>query len=79
MRVTSSVVVSSAVGPDLIVVSFAGDRGRAGNRRRRIGQRPHACHRGNKSRTVIRHARDRGSLALAQLATPVAMIEQALR
>jgi len=36
MRVTSGVVVRSAVGPSLIVVSFTDDHDLAGHRRRRI-------------------------------------------
>jgi hypothetical protein len=68
--------VSNAVGPSLIVLSFAVDRDRAGHRRRRITRRRHACHRVKKTWTLIRHACDLGlSDALAALALVVAMIE----
>jgi len=60
-------------------VSFAVDRDRAGNRRRRITRRAHACHRGKKTWTVIRHACRLGlANALAASALVVAMIEPAL-
>src|SRR3990167_6628118 len=66
MRVTSGVVVSNAVGPCLIAVSFADDRDLAENRRWRSIGRAHACHRGKKTWTVIRHARELGpALSLA--------------
>jgi hypothetical protein len=59
-------------------VSFAVDRDRAGHRRRRITRRAHACHRGKKTWTVIRHARDLGlTNALAAVTLVVAMIEPA--
>lgn len=56
-------------------MSFAVDRDRAGNRRRRITRQAHACHRGKKIGTVIRHARA-GGLAntLAASTLVVAMI-----
>jgi hypothetical protein len=71
--------VSNAVGPSLIVVSFAVDRDRAEHRRRRITRRSHACHWVKKTRTLIRHACDR-RLAEALAARPlvVAMIEPTL-
>jgi hypothetical protein len=80
IRVTpSAVVVSNAVGPSLIVVSFAVDHDRARNRRRRITRRKHACHRVKKTWTVIRHARHLSLAdALAAGALVVAMIEPAL-
>jgi hypothetical protein len=60
-------------------VSFAVDRDRARNRRRRITRRAHACHRGKKTWTVIRHACRLGlANALAASALVVAMIEPAL-
>jgi hypothetical protein len=60
-------------------VSFAVDRDRAGNRRRRITRRGHACHRVKKTWTVIRHARDFGLPdALAAGTLVVAMIESPL-
>jgi len=69
--------VSNAIGPSLIVVSFAVDRDPAGHRRWRITQRAHACHRGKKIRTLIPHARADGRLASALPAGSlvVAMIE----
>jgi hypothetical protein len=60
-------------------MSLAGDRDRAGNRRRRITRRRHACHRVKKTWTVIRHARHRGLAdALAANALVVAMVEPTL-
>jgi hypothetical protein len=68
--------VSSAVGPSLIVLSFAVDRDRTGHRRRRITRRRHACHRVKKTWTLIRHACERCLAdALAAIALVVAMIE----
>src|SRR5437588_4431561 len=78
MRVTSGVVVKSAVGPCLIVVSFAGDHDLAGNRRWRTIGRAHACHRGKKTWTVIRHARELG-FARAPVALAITMVEPPLR
>jgi len=79
IRGSPSVVVSKAVGPSLIVVSFAVDRDRAGHRRRRITRRAHACHQGKKSWTVIRHACCLGlANALTAGALVVAMIEPTL-
>jgi hypothetical protein len=77
MRVTSGVVVKSAVGPCLIVVSFADDHDLAGNRRRRTTGRAHACHRSKKTWTVIRHARELG-LAIAAVLLAITVIEPAL-
>jgi hypothetical protein len=60
-------------------VSFAVDLDRAGNRRRRITRRAHACHWGKKIRTVIPHARALGlAAALAAGTLVVAMIEPTL-
>jgi hypothetical protein len=80
IRVTpSGLVVSNAVGPSLIVASFADDRDRAADRRRRIIQRDHPCHRVKKTWTVIRHARELGLAdSLAAGALVVAMIEPTL-
>ena len=68
--------VSNAIGPSLIVVSFAVDRDHAGHRRWRITRRADECHEVKKFRTVIPHARELG-LAAALAASPlvVAMIE----
>jgi hypothetical protein len=71
--------VSNAIGPNLIVVSFAVDRDHAGHRRWRITRRADVCHGVKKIRTVIPHARARGlSAALAASPLVVAMIEAAL-
>jgi hypothetical protein len=60
-------------------VSFAVDRDRAENRRRRITRRAHACHRGKKTWTVIRHAHNLGlANATPAVALAVAMIEPTL-
>jgi adenylate kinase len=68
--------VSNAIGPSLIVVSFADDRDHAGHRRWRITRRADECHGVKEIRTVIAHARELG-LAAALAASPlvVAMIE----
>ncbi|HVK83176.1 MAG TPA: hypothetical protein VM513_03665 [Kofleriaceae bacterium] len=59
-------------------MSFADKRDRAGNRQRRIVGRAHACHRGKKIGTVIRHAHDLG-VARAAITLAIPVIEEALR
>ncbi|MBA3580494.1 MAG: hypothetical protein H0W42_10975 [Gemmatimonadaceae bacterium] len=60
-------------------MSFAVDRDHAGHRRWRITRRAHACHRGKKIRTLIRHACARSlANALAAGTLVVAMLEAPL-
>jgi hypothetical protein len=59
-------------------VSFADGQDLAGHRRRRTIGWAHACHRGKKIRTVIRHARDIGSTRTA-LALAITVVETTLR